>query len=155
MHKFLKVATEAAKAHSFDEGLEYGLCAVLVKSGNVISIGFNRMATSGFVEHFADRAKGKCRDFYLSTHAEMDAVRRIRNKTDLRGTKIFVARPRPCGDLGMARPCVVCQHVLHSYGIKRAYYTISDDEYGVMRIVDPGKSALDKVISSGSLDTIF
>lgn len=152
MHKFLKLAIHHARNHTYDEGLEYGLCAVLVKSGNVVSIGFNRMATNGFVEHFADRAKGRMRNFHLSTHAEMDAILRVRNRTDLRGTKIFVARPRPCGDLGLARPCVVCQHVLHSYGIKRAYYTINDNEYGVMRVIDPfAQEAIDRTVVSSSL----
>lgn len=145
MHKFLKLAINSAMSHPYDENMTYCLCAVLVKGNSVVSIGYNKMATSGFVEHYADRVKGRMRDFHLSTHAEMDAILKVRSKTDLRGAKIYVARPRADGQVGMARPCEVCQHVLFSYGIKRAFYTISDNEYGVMRVVDPFTSN-DKIV---------
>ena len=132
MHKFLKLAEDLALNHTFDEGLEYQLCAVIVKAGKPISVGFNNRSTNGFVEHYANLARG-LRDYCLSTHAEMDAVLKIRNKTDLKGTKIYVARIKASGGVGMARPCEICERILVNYGIKRAYYTISNNEYGVMR----------------------
>ena len=144
MHKFLKLAQHNAYAYEYDEYLEYHLCAVLVKGGQVLSIGYNKQATNSFVEHFTDRVRG-VRDYCLSTHAEMDVVLKARNVTDLRGSKIFVARVRRDGDLALARPCEICQEILYSYGVKRAYYTISNNEYGVMRVKNPENDKTVKV----------
>lgn len=138
MLKHLKTAQKLAQEHEYDEGLEYFLCAVIVKGGNILSIGYNKKSTNGFVEHFADVARGQ-RDYCLSTHAEMDAVLAARAKIDLRGTKIYVVRIKASGGLGMARPCFICQHMLYNYGIRRAYYSIDDDEYGVMKVDNPAK----------------
>lgn len=138
MLKHLKTAQKHALEHEYDEGLEYFLCALIVKGGNILSIGFNKKSTNGFVEHFADVARGQ-RDYCLSTHAEMDAVLSARAKIDLRGTKIYVVRIKVSGGLGMAKPCEICEHVLYNYGIRRAYYSIDDDEYGVMKVVNPAK----------------
>ena len=133
MHKHLKTAQKHAPQHEFDQYLEYKLCAVIVKAGTPISTGFNNKKTNGFVEHYATKVRG-VRDYCVSTHAEMDAVLKVRKNTDLSGCKIYVARILASDDLALARPCDICQDVLFSYGIKKAYYTISNDEYGVMTL---------------------
>ena len=138
MIKHLKTAEKLALEHVFDEGLEYHLCSVIVKGGRILSTGFNKKSTNGFVEHYADLARGK-RNYCLSTHAEHDAVLKIRGKVDLRGTKIYTIRLKPSTGLGMARPCLICQHVLYNYGIKRAFYSIDNEEYGVLKITNPAK----------------
>lgn len=131
------MAVDRALEHDYEENIDYSLCAVLVQGGSVISVGFNNLNTNGFMEHFATKVKGH-RNFCLSMHAECHAVYQARSKTDLRGAKIYVARIRPPkslnGKVGNARPCEVCQYVLGRYGIKKAYYTISDYEYGVMNV---------------------
>lgn len=136
--KYLKLAEKLSLEYEYDDGLEYYLCAIIVKGGNVLSIGYNKKSTNGFVEHYADVARG-IRDYCMSTHAEMDAVLKARGKHDLRGTKMYVVRTKPSGGVGMAKPCEICQHILYNYGIKRAYYTIADNEYGVLRVVNPAK----------------
>ena len=141
MHQYLKLAIKQANQHVYDSNIEYRLCAVVVKGGNVISIGFNQRKTNAFVEHYTDKIRGYERDFCLSTHAEMHAVSQARANTDLRGCKIFVARIRPDKSptkhvSGLARPCLICQNVLYSYGIKKAFYTIDDYNYGVMKIIN-------------------
>lgn len=139
MLKYLRLAEKFALEHEFDAALEYYLCAVLVRGGGVISVGYNKKATNGFVEHYADQVRGE-RNYCLSTHAEMDSILRARGKTNLRGTKIYVVRIKPSGGLGMARPCEICQHILYNYGIKRAHYSITDSEYGVMKLTNPATS---------------
>lgn len=44
---------------------------------------------------------------------------------------VFVARVRRDGSFGMARPCPNCQRVLKSRQVKKVYFTISDEEYGI------------------------
>lgn len=140
MQKYLKAAIKHAQNHEYDPFMEYKLCAIIARGGTILSVGFNRRQTNAFVEHYTDRIKGPCRDYSMSTHAEMDAVMSVRAKTDLRGCKIYVARIRPPGNLqghevGLARPCEICQNVLFSYGIRRAFYTIDDNNYGVMKVL--------------------
>jgi len=149
MRKFLKMAESLANSHTYDTGLEYNLCAIIVKSGKPVSIGFNSRSTNQFVEHYANLARGR-RDFCLSTHAEMDAVLKVRNKTDLNGCKIYVARVLKLGGVAMSRPCEICEQVLFNYGIKRAIYTVNNNEYGVMRVCSAANNS-DKSFVSGSL----
>lgn len=151
MHRGLKLAIKQARANNFDHGLDQKLCAVIIKGGSVISIGYNHRKTNAFVEHYTDKIRSTDRDYCMSTHAEMHAVALARASTDLRGSKIFVARIRPAGSrvnhgVGMARPCPICQNILLSYGIKKAYYTIDDTNYGVMKIIN--NEITDDVINS-------
>lgn len=148
MHRHLKHAFNLIKAHDFDSELSHQLSAVIVRGGSIISTGYNRLATNSFVEYYADQLKGR-RDFCLSTHAEMDAVLKARAKTDLTGCKIFVARKRLLdGEPGMSRPCPICEEVLRRYGIRRAFYTIDNDHYGIMKIDAFGSS--DKIVRINS-----
>jgi deoxycytidylate deaminase len=124
---------EYASEHEYDAGLEYGLCAVIVRGGSVLSVGYNKRTTNSFVDHFIEQSRG-IRDFCETTHSEMDAVLKARAKSDLRGSKIFVVRRKKDGSFGTARPCEICQKVLFSYGISRAIYSIDDRTYGVMKI---------------------
>lgn len=148
MHKFLKKTIMYAMEHDFDPRLDYTLAACIVRGGSIVSVGFNSYHTNQFVEHYTSLVRGSGRGYALSTHAEQAAVLRAREKIDLRGTKIYVARLRPTGSpdgiVGMARPCEICEEVLRAYGIKRAYYTIDDRHYGFMRIGKNG--CTDKII---------
>lgn len=139
MMKYLKMAERLALEHDYDPVLEYFLCALIIKGGRVVGTGYNKKSTNSFVEHYADLARGTGRDYCMSTHAELDAICKSRAKTDLRGSKIYVVRIKPSGGIGMAKPCPICQCALLAYGIKKAYYSIADNEYGVMKVSDPLK----------------
>lgn len=144
MHKYLRMALDIASKNEYDDTLEYHLCAIIVRGGSIVSVGFNKRSHNSFVEHYMDVAKFG-RDWCCSTHAEMDAVLRARGKSDLRGCKIFVARRRKRdGQPAMARPCEICQHVLYNYGIRRAYFTMDNESYGVMKVVNPAELFLSK-----------
>jgi len=150
MHKFLRIAEQNCRCHAYNEKQDFRLAAVIVRGGNVVSVGYNKHNTNSFVEHYTNQVRGT-RDYCLSTHAEMDAVLKGREKTDLSGCKMFVIRLRKDNqELGMARPCEICQHVLFNYGIKRAYYSIDASTYGVMKVGNPAKNfyANDRVFDS-------
>lgn len=57
------------------------------------------------------------------------AERRLLRKAG-RGSIIYVARRRRDGRIGLARPCEWCLTAMRRRGVKRVYYTISDQEYG-------------------------
>lgn len=136
MNSYLSVAADLARGHFYDKNLDYHLCAVVVRGGKILSIGFNKFGSSGLVEHY----KIKEREWKHNVHAETEAILRARRKTDLRGSKIYVARLHKNGvTLAMAKPCPMCQAVLYAYGIKKAYFTTDspEEEMGVMRVERP------------------
>ena len=120
--------------HEYDSRMSFRLAASIVRGGSVLSVGFNSLKLNRFIENSLVQANMHGMH-HLGTHAEVDAVLKIRAKVDLTGTKIFVARVRPGGELGMAKPCRLCQHILGRYGVVRAVYSIDDRTYGVMRII--------------------
>jgi tRNA(Arg) A34 adenosine deaminase TadA len=156
--RILDVAIDYARDHKYDSTLAACVCAVIFSGGRVISVGYNAKGRDSALQR-RYRVNPHC----CSIHAEVAAVLNVRRKIDLTGAKIVVVRrfrddspgkPR----LGMARPCPMCQAVLYSYGIKRAVYTISNDEHGVMNLTDPrrddnGNPSFDKDLSDDVLST--
>ena len=143
MHKFLKLALREAANFSYNENYAFRLCAVIVGGGSVLSIGFNNSSRNGFVQSL--EAYDTSEKPFINTHAEVNAILRVRNKVDLTGCKIYVARVRRLDHLAaMAKPCDVCQIALARYGIRRAYYTIDSNNYGVLSIKSQGNTT-DKV----------
>lgn len=130
------MALSFARCYNHDPSLPAVVTAMIISGGRVLSVGYNSRANSGLQERY------KTNPHCNSVHAEVDAILNVRRKIDLTGSKIVVVRrlkydtaQKPF--IALAKPCTMCQAVLYSYGIKRAMYTIANDEYGVMKIVDP------------------
>jgi tRNA(Arg) A34 adenosine deaminase TadA len=68
-----------------------------------------------------------CRDLYAMAHAEARLVKKLNY-----GSEIFVVRILSNNTLGNACPCIKCQNAMRLRGIRRVYYSISDDKYGVI-----------------------
>lgn len=62
-----------------------------------------------------------------NSHAEGRVLRKLgRNGT------LYVARvARKDGSFAMSRPCRMCQNRIKSAGVKKVYYSISDNQYGL------------------------
>jgi tRNA(Arg) A34 adenosine deaminase TadA len=106
-----------------------------VRGGSVVSVGFNSITKNSFVDHLAESCEGYIKPF-VNQHAEVNSILKVRNKIDLTGCKAYVVRQRPSGGMGMSRPCNLCQNALYRYGIKRAIYSISSHEHGVLNLAD-------------------
>jgi deoxycytidylate deaminase len=144
MNKYLRLAAKFCYAHKQDETLEYNLCAIIVRGGSVLSVGYNSRSNSALQEFY------KTQEYSCTLHAEVDAILRVRRKIDLRGSKIYVVRllqnNRPINPtiadysnaarFGMARPCLTCQIVLGRYGVRKMCYTISNG-FAIEKIVEP------------------
>lgn len=128
MHKFLKLAFAAAKVHTYDPSLEFNLCAVLVRGGNILSVGFNHRGWNALSEFY------RAQDHACTIHAEVSAISLKRKKIRFEGTKVYVARIRADGTMGLAKPCEMCEEVLRAYGVKKAIYTINSNEYGILKL---------------------
>lgn len=120
MHKFLKLAFEEARAHPFDRTMDYNLCAVFVRGGKILSIGYNNRDWNPITEHY------KVADHCCTTHAEVDGILKKRRKIRFEDSKVFVVRIRSDGSVGDAKPCEMCQDVLYNYGVKKAIFTTSE-----------------------------
>lgn len=129
---FLDLAIRKCREHKFDSAMKFTLCAILVKSGRVLSIGFNRSGYSAMM------TKHKHHDGVCSVHAEVDALLQAR-MCDVTDATIYVARIRKEGDLGLAKPCPMCQSILHEQGIKTAFFTLigSDNAFGTLNLRIP------------------
>ena len=64
--------------------------------------------------------------------SEAHAEARLVKKLDV-GSIVFVVRITRAGLLTMARPCKRCQAKMRSRGVKRVYYSITENEYGVFQ----------------------
>lgn len=124
MQKFLQLAYNSAQEHVYDPSLEYNLCAVIVKGGKILSMGFNSRGSNGLTEYY--RITEHC----ATVHAEIAAVLLNRRKIRFEGAKVYITRIKSDGSVGNARPCEMCRQVLSSYGIKKAIFTT--DEFPFM-----------------------
>ncbi len=50
------------------------------------------------------------------------------------GSVVFVCRINKQGNWMLARPCKDCQQVMRNKGVIKVYFTIKEDEYGVLRL---------------------
>lgn len=110
LEKFFNIARE--KAMTGDTIRKYRLGAVGIRSDGVIVTSRN-----------------------ISTRVpepEAHAERRLVRKLDT-GSIVYVVRALSNGSLTMARPCVRCRKAMQARGVKRCYYSVSDNEYGVIR----------------------
>lgn len=115
---FLNIAIEAAK--NSDCRVRHG--AVLVKNGNVLSIGTNKMRNHPNV--LGEFTKNKA-----SYHAEAAALSRVQDPS---GAVLYSARVFRNGTPALAKPCMECQTLIDSYGIKRTIFTVDARAVGVV-----------------------
>jgi len=108
--KYLLRAVRAAKRENRDLRA-YAIGAVAIRSDGAIVQSRNGAATYvNFRIHAEQRLMQKC---------DSNAV-------------VFVARVRRNGELAIARPCVRCMAALKARRVKKCYYTIANNEYGVI-----------------------
>lgn len=83
---------------------------------------------------------GPAMDRSRESHAEYRLAKRLDY-----GATVFVARIKSGdGSFAMARPCLSCENALRARNVKRVYYTISGEEYGIIDFCreieyEPGK----------------
>lgn len=107
----------------------HGAC--LVKGGSVLSTGYN--ASGSNLEAFRHMPDTD-REFRSShRHAEVCCVSCL-NLEQTTGSDLYVVRISKKETLAYSRPCPMCEAFLRSLGVKRVYYSITDTEFGVMKL---------------------
>lgn len=124
MHEYLKLAAEKAKPTSdLDYLKNFWLGCVGVRSDGVIVTSKNMGISSPDLHNFKPDPR---------THAEGKVCRKMDKYGD---GVLYVARIAKVGEgLAMARPCNYCQPLIKAYNIKRVYYTINNNQYGVWMV---------------------
>jgi deoxycytidylate deaminase len=117
-NKFLKLALRRILNKRYSDHIQHRHAAVIVKAGRVLAIGRNRNKTHPDSVLYADGER-----ILKTIHAELDAISRVKNKEQLKGATIYVARLGRNGHPGMSCPCKMCQQLINKYGLKRAVFT--------------------------------
>lgn len=123
-YKFARVALDLADASEHD--VTHALCALVVSKNQVLSVGYNQPKTHPISAETAQQ----------ELHAEMHAILRCGSP---QGADVIVARCRPSGKPGLAKPCHICEGILRRFGVRRVYYTmnsesVDDLQLGEMRL---------------------
>lgn len=93
-------------------------CAAIVHKGEILSFGFNKRKTHPLMLKFQVNIPEKQ---YL--HAEIDAIRQIKDKSILTECEIYVSRKSRGNNIGNSEPCPICRNAIRYYGIKKVYWT--------------------------------
>lgn len=113
----------AGKAACLSPFKQHRVGAVVVKGGRVLSTGYNEIR---WTQRFQKE----------NVHAEEAAIVKLLTAgrpSSLVGADIYVSRFTRGGSIGLAKPCLNCQHLIRSVGIRRAYYTCSDGTTGALK----------------------
>ena len=100
-------------AQGFAGNKEFNMVAIIVKAGNILSIGINDMRKThpSFWNGQYDRG----------VHAEYDALRQVKHQ-DIINARMYVMYFRKDGTLGNSKPCLRCQEMISKVSIKSVYY---------------------------------
>ena len=137
MRKYLYQTLELIRKRKYDEYISYKLCATIREShtNKLISVGFNR-SFSG--HHCEISNKRSIYDYHCNAvHAEQDAIcraKRQRQRNQLLGSTIYIARIKPNGLIGNAKPCEYCLQFIMKHDVSRICYTLNEDEYVVVHL---------------------
>lgn len=115
-HRFLRLARKAA----FRSRERHRHGAVLVKSGRVLSIGFNYNNKTNYLT--------KKYFLYPTVHAEMDCFLGL-SPEDIKDSVLYVYRVKRLGDVGYSAPCAGCSSAIRDLRIKRVIYSTEVEPY--------------------------
>lgn len=108
------------------EYIPYKIGACVSRGRRVISAGYNQIKTHPLMLRFRN-------EYVTGLHAEMHACVGV-DLDSLNGADIYVVRLRKDGSLGMARPCKLCREYLADMGVRRAYFSTSEEKFDMILI---------------------
>lgn len=94
----------------------------------IISSSQNHMTKSHPIQQKWSQKVSNGKGIYL--HAEIGALVKCRKQP----YAVFVARVLKDNTPALARPCPVCMAAMKEAGVKRVYYTIAENETGVIKL---------------------
>lgn len=113
--RFAKIALDLAAAATHD--VTHQLCALVVCKNQVLSVGYNQPKTHPI------SADTKMQQLHAEMHAVLGCP-----EAAVEGAEVIVARIKPSGKPGLARPCEVCEKILRRFGVRRVFYTTNSND---------------------------
>lgn len=117
----IKRAIEEAEKSTYNPSIG----AVVFKGKRIYGSGHNGIRSSSI--------SMKHKKWEESLHAEQAALLNL-DWNKLKGFSILVYRIGKNGELGMAKPCEMCQKLIKHVGIKNVYYTTREGEIKLEKI---------------------
>lgn len=120
--KFFELALAAARTSRHSKA---HIGAVVVSNKDVVSVGVNqRDKTHPMQKKYNVARFGFDSDALRHcTHAEIDALTKVKNVGQYKNIRVYVGRTMKNGELGMCRPCPACFNALKDHGINEIFYT--------------------------------
>ena len=116
-----------AIAKNNEEDFRFG--AVIVgKSKKVLAMSQNSLSKTHPVQQMWSSKVSNGKQIYL--HAEIAALVKCRKQP----YAIYIARVLKDDTPALARPCNVCMAAMKEAGVKKVYYTIRENEIGVIKL---------------------
>lgn len=115
----LAVATAEKSDH-----VKWKLGSVVWRGGSVLSTACNRIRNDPDVVEDS-------KYFLCTVHSEVAAIKAA---GDVSGAKLFVARRRRDGGLGLAKPCGRCMKVIRESGVRRVFYTDASGSWARLKV---------------------
>lgn len=116
-----------AKREAFKSDSKHRHGAILAKSTRVYNSSYNINRYCQFADHHREDAG------HGTLHAEIGAILGIDRKK-LTGSDVYVIRLSANDELAYSRPCEMCQQAMSHVGIRRCFYSVSEKEWGVLRL---------------------
>lgn len=127
-HNSTRRIFEVARKEATRSTCVYRLGAVVVNK-NIIGRGRNSKKSHPIMSNYA---KWCHTNHILGTHAELHAI--LQTPYEKRnGADIYVCRVLLDDKFVMAKPCDTCYSIIKDMGIRRIFYTIDENEYGVIQ----------------------
>lgn len=130
--KMFKVAKAVADLSDFPR-IQIG--AVVARKHSILAVGTNQVKSHPLQKKYNKERFEKEQDTCQHhIHAEMDALLKVKNFSDLSKASIYVFRRNGNGELAMSRPCPACMTKIIEMGIKKVYYT-TDAGYAFEQLI--------------------
>lgn len=129
-HNFINKTLKYLSEYNYAADMRFRHYSIIVKAGKILGMG-----ASSFKSHNMPRIpillgeSNRELDCILTLHSEMSAILSVKNKDNLKGSTIFVARMSQLHGERLSCPCESCEYYLRKYGIERVVY--STDKPGV------------------------
>lgn len=115
--RWIKFALKQAQKSKMDG---YKHCAVLIKSGKLMSIGLNGIKAGKLIDQVYD---------LCGFHAECAALCNLDEET-IRNSELYVAGWSRGGNIVNSKPCEKCQEYLKKFELKGIYFSMPEGNVG-------------------------
>lgn len=133
--KYSLMCIDLIEKSSYHPELTAKHSAIIVNSGRIIGQGINVHKTHPMaIKPILWFKSSRMLETSWTIHAEMNAIRSVKNKDLLRGATMYVARLSKRYGLRMSCPCESCQYYIRMYGIKKIVYTTDNGNWMYQRI---------------------